>query len=126
MPQLEHMDFHTKAILWVIAKHDKSGKPLLSPPVQICCRWEEKQTQMVNEKGEDILVDVVLATNRDIVTGSLLWEGSTECLALETNSIPESNIYELIVRDRGYDLKGRVTRYEFGLKRYTDTLPALA
>lgn len=122
MPPLEYMDFHNRAILWVIVGHTKNSMPKLSSPVQICCRWEEGHTELVNTEGQNIVVDVVMATNRDIVNGSLLWEGTEEQLS-EYDDAPPRDIYEVIMRSRGDSLNGRVRRYEYGLKRFKDTLP---
>lgn len=109
------------AVLWTLNRHDRDGFPLLNPPVQICTRWEEKNLEMTDEEGNRIVVDVVLAANRQIAVGSLLWAGE-ECDLPESGD-PGVDLYEVLLRDRGNDLNGRITRYEFGLKRYKDTLP---
>lgn len=34
---------------------DRYGKPILSAPVQIKCRWEDRQSQIVNKHGTEII-----------------------------------------------------------------------
>lgn len=34
---------------------DRYGKPILNAPVQIQARWEDKQTQIVNKQGSEVL-----------------------------------------------------------------------
>jgi hypothetical protein len=125
MPPLERMDFHDRAMMWEVQRYDRHGNQLVAEPVELRCRWEEKQIEMLDDQGQRIVVDVILATTQNIPNGSLMWEGSEEDLEDEvgTGLVPTDNIYEVIARDRGKDLKGRVTRYEFGLKRFKDVLP---
>lgn len=122
MPPLEYTDFHNRAMLWEVVGHTKNSMPKLSSPVQICCQWEEGQIEMVTPDGQNLVVDVVMATNRNISNGCLLWEGTEEQLA-EYDDAPPRDIYEVIMRSRADSLNGRVRRYEYGLKRFKDTLP---
>lgn len=127
MPALEVLDLKGKAVLWAVLRYDRQGNPVLAPPVEIPVRWEEAQTDSLDPQGQQIVVDVIMATNRNIVNGSLLWEGSLDDLEEEagTAMVPAANIYELVTRNRGDDLKGRSRRFEFGLKRFKDTLPTV-
>lgn len=34
---------------------DRYGKPLLTSPVQIKCRWEDKQSQIISKHGTEII-----------------------------------------------------------------------
>lgn len=121
MPPLEHMDMRDPAVLWTMSRHDRDGFPLVNSPTEICCRWEEKNLEMTDADGNRIVVDAVLAVGRNLVMGSLLWAG--KLCDLPDSGEPPRDLYEVVLRDRGSDLKGRVTRYEFGLKRYKDKLP---
>lgn len=122
---LEYMDLTERAILWIVSRIDREGFPLVASPVEICVRWEEGQQEMLRPDGEKDVTDVTIATNRNIPLGSIIWEGSEEDLedAVGTSLIPESDVYEVVTRNRGKDILGTVTRYEFGIKRYKDTLP---
>lgn len=121
MPPLEHMGMVNRAVVWTIARHDGDGFPLVLAPVDLRVRWEEKNTQMVDPDGERIQVDVIVTSPQQILVGSIMWEGTIA--TLPDSGAPTSDIYEVVARDRGDELKGRVTRYEFGLKRYKDKLP---
>lgn len=126
MPPLEHMDMTSKAVLWTFVRHDRDGFPLVEEPVQLCCRWEEINKEMVDADGNRIAVDVVLAVPQQIVMGSLMWEGKLTSLpTVDSIRTPPRDLYEVVGRDRGKELKGRVVRYEFGLRRYKDKLPRL-
>lgn len=123
MPPLEHMGMVNNAVLWTVLRHDRDGFPLVTTPVEVCCRWEEKNIEMVDPDGNRILVDVILAVPQQIAVNSLMWEGK-EC-DLPESGIPTTDLYEVVARDRGDSLTGRVRRWEFGLKRYKDRLPRL-
>ncbi len=124
-PPLEYMDLTDRALMWEVSRVDRHGMPLLSALVELPVRWEEGQVERMDAEGQLIVVDVTLATDQNIPIGSLMWEGSEEDLEDEvgTTGIPESDIYEVITKMRGKSLKGEYTRYEFGLKRFKDTLP---
>lgn len=127
MPPLERKDLTDKAVLWEVSRYDGDGFPLVLAPVEISVRWEEAQVEMLDPEGQLVKVDVVAATTLNIPNGSMLWEGSLEDLETQYGSglTPTRDIYELVTRNRGKDLKGRITRYEFGLRRYKDTLPSV-
>lgn len=125
------MDMRERAVLWTIARtpegfprHSGDGFPLLDAPVDVCCRWEEKQIEMTDDTGNRVVVDVILTVARSIPVNSIMWEGRS--CDLPESGDPGIDLYEVLARDRGKDLNGRVTRYEYGLKRYKDTLPDLA
>lgn len=129
MPSLEKKDLKGYAILWEsTGNHTADGFPIVAQPVQIRVRWEEGNFEMIDPDGNQVRVDVILAAAQQIPLNSMLWEGSEEDLEEEgtgTGLTPLSDIYEVVTRSRASDLKGRHTRYEFGLRRYKDTLPQL-
>lgn len=115
------MGMVNRAVVWPIARHDGDGFPLVLSPTDLRVRWEEKNIEMVDPNGERIQVDVILTSPQQIIIGSIMWEGTIA--TLPGSGVPTTNIYEVVARDRGDELKGRVTRYEFGLKRYKDKIP---
>lgn len=124
MPPLEHMDLTDRAVLWVRVRADRQGFPLVAPQVEIAVRWEEGQIELVDPDGQKMVVDAQIASNRDIVIGSLLWLGSADDLREQFGTAgPGAGLYEVQFAIKGKDLKGRVTRYEFALKRFRDALP---
>jgi hypothetical protein len=121
MPPLEICDLTDTAILWAFAGTNREGDPLVSPPVAIPVRWEEAQDEIADKEGTRWKVDVQLATNQDIPLGSILWYGPLSA----ASPPPTFDLYECVYRIHAKDLKGRVERYEFALKRYKDTLPKI-
>lgn len=120
MPPLEYLDLEDYAVLWeATGRNDDNGNPVVSDtPVEIRCRWEEGNIESPAPQTQDLVVDAVIATGRQLPMGSILWEGRLADVATATR-----DLYEVINRSRAKDLRGRISRYEFGLKRYTDTLP---
>lgn len=119
MPPLEHKDLLEPAVLWSFLRTGREGEPIVAPPVQIPVRWEEGQKEIADANGTRWNVDVVMATNQNMLLGSIIWEGALS--AIPPN--PTSGLYEIVIRERAEDIKYRVTRYEFGLRRYKNTLP---
>lgn len=122
MPPVEQTDMVDKAMMWEFVRTDRKGMPIVSSPEEIVCRWEEGQYEMKDAEGQVLVVDVVMASIQNIKVGSLLWEGSEDDLEelVGTSLIPTDAIYEIVLRNRAKDLKGGVTRYEFGLRRFKD------
>lgn len=127
MPPLEQMDMHDTAIMWEFVRTDRKGMPIVSSPEEIRCRWEEGQFELKDSEGQQLVLDVIMTTTQDIPLGSLLWEGTeTQLRTLVGNSLtPTSGIFECVIRGIARDLKGRVNRHEFGLKRFKDKFPSV-
>lgn len=124
MPPLEHAGMVNRAVLWSFVRADGDGFPLVSAPVEVRCRWEERNIEMTDPDGNRIQVDVVLAVPRQIAVNSLMWAGELDDLpVVDGTPTPSTDLYEVVARDRGDDLKGRVRRWEFGLRRFKDALP---
>lgn len=127
MPPLEQMDMHDYAILWAFVRTNRTGMPFVASPVEIRCRWEEGQFELKDSEGQQLVLDVIMTTTRDIALGSILWEGSEDSLEdlVGTSLTPTSGIFECVIRGVARDLKGRVNRHEFGLKRFKDRFPQI-
>lgn len=122
---LEYMDLTDTAVYWGVASHNREGFPQLEDPVALSVRWEEDKKEIIDSNGERIQTDVTIATTQLLDMNSIMWEGSLADLAdiVGTSYIPQSDLYEVVVRWRAKDLLGKVTRYEYGLRRYSDSLP---
>lgn len=134
MPPLEHKDFHDPAVLWAYVRTGRDGDPLVSDAVQIMTRWEDGQIEIPNPDGSYLTVDATIATNRNIPLNSIIWEGEKRLdgtfLSFQDGTEypstgPTREIYEVVTRMRGEDIRGRIQRFEFGLRRYKDTLPRI-
>jgi hypothetical protein len=97
--------------MWPRVGDDSYGNPLLGEPQTIKVRWENKQIEMIDPKGQPIRLDALVITVDTIPMGSiLLLSGSTDYM-------------EAVAYDNIPDVKGRVFRKTVGLKRYQDALP---
>jgi hypothetical protein len=97
--------------MWARTGDDEYGNPIVAPAVQLTVRWENKQLEMIDPKGQPIRIDALVITVDSIPVGSiLLLSGSSDYM-------------EAVAYDDIPDVKGRVFRKTVGLKRYTDTLP---
>lgn len=120
MPPLERMDFHDTLVLWGYVGTDRQGDPVVAQPMQLPCRWEEGQTEIPDPMGNKITVDSVIATTQDILENSIVWQGTLDSIR---NAKTLTYLYEVVIKTHAKDLKGRIVRYEYGLRRYKDTIP---
>ena len=124
---LEYMDMTSLAMLWENSgASDREGNPTVIAPVEITCRWEEDQRESYDKNGNLVTTDVTICTTRNILIGSIIWEGGlTDLAAQDVGSamLPVSDIYQVLFRSRAKSIGGEVVRYEFSIKRYMDIVP---
>lgn len=127
MPALEQMDLTDKALLWeTTGSYDQYGQyayEFLNSPIHICVRWVHGRHTESGPDGNPMAIDVTVIANRLIKTGSLLWRGSLADLPGTGTAAPETDLMIVDERTETKDIKGRVTRYEYRLRRFKDTLP---
>lgn len=97
--------------MWPRTGDDRYANPVVGEAQTLKVRWEDKQLEMIDPKGQPIKIDALLHTVDIIPVGSiLLLSGS-------------SSYMEAVAFDNIPDIKGRHYRKTVGLKRYTDRLP---
>jgi len=117
----ETNDLHWRATLWeATGSHDRQGRPIVSDPVEINCRWLESTSEGKAPHSNAISYDAVLLSDREIADESILWEGEL----CEVPS-PATNLYKVVGHKYTPDIKGRATRYRFFLAKYGNTLPEI-
>src|SRR5438105_1409755 len=104
--------------------NDAYGQPTLGPPIELSVRWNDKQTEMLDAKGNTIAVDATVVVDRFIPVGSAMWLGRLTDLPGPVGE-PEPERGAMWVRSYNAtsDLKGRATFYTVGLVRSRDKLP---
>jgi hypothetical protein len=122
MPPLEHMDLTDKVLVWAAAGVNPAGDTVVSAMVELDARLVVRKRQMVNAFGQLVGVDAQVVLDVPVGEGSVVWEGGEDDLP-GTASVPEGGLWQVIATARAKDLRGRVTRYEYGLRRFAETMP---
>ena len=120
MPALEASSLHQKAILWERTGWDANGEPVVSAPVEIACRWERVQREMLSEQDTTIAVDREVWVDQEIPVGSMLWEG--ELIDLPS---PATDVLQVIAATKIPDIKGRDFERTVMVRRYKESLPTV-
>lgn len=123
MPHPEQDYRFQKAQMWEKVGDDGYGNPIISVRVELCVRWENKQIEMIDPDGQPIRVDALVQYIEDIEVGSIMWLGCED--DLPDSGIPTTKLMEVVAFDDIPDVKGRVFRKTFGLKRYNQLLPVI-
>ena len=92
-------------------------------PVERYVRWEAGRRLSSDAQGNPLAIDVMVVSNVEIATGSLMWKGSLVDLPGTGTGAPETDLMIVVGRDRTVDIKGRYTRWEYMLQRFKNTLP---
>lgn len=75
------------AVYWEYEGPDGAGGGIYSSPVEIECRWEDKQELFRdNETGEQVLSNAIVYPDRDLVVGGYLLLGSLDDLGSDSAS----------------------------------------
>lgn len=111
------------AVYWKSTGFDTHGEPTITSAVELCVRWEEVNTEVIDANGNSVGVDAVVVVDREIPDGSILWLGAIQDLP-GTGETPTSNIYTVVKYSSIPDIKGRNYRRLVYLRRRNDELPA--
>lgn len=117
MPSLETFDLDSKALLWEWQANDRDTRYQVGAAEEIDVRWVPTNARAQDPQGNTITIDVQMAADRLIPMGSILHEGA------DNGTTPTADFMEVKTVKAAKDVKGRATRYEYGLMRYGDTLP---
>lgn len=121
MVRLESASRRQKATLWPAGTESTSaGQKKVAAAVEIDVRWEDKEEDALDEKGEVIRIDAAVIVNQNIEVGSLMWLGRKRDWS-ET----VGNLREVVSFSKIPTLKGKRFRRVAGLKRFSDTLPPI-
>lgn len=63
------------ALYWAPAGRDRTNRIIYEDPIEIKCRWDEKQERDVDERGEEIMVRATVYVDRVVALGGVLWLG---------------------------------------------------
>ena len=114
-------DYPEKACLYAYSDRDDNGQLIVDAAVEIDCRWEFVQREILISPGVRSRVDAQVAVDQEIALGSILWRGSLDDLPTTP-----TDLYEVVGRKEAKDMRGVETRRELLLMRYGDTLPTLS
>lgn len=134
MPALEQIDCIHDALLWRVNGIDLNGQRTVTPtPIQIKCRWMDATSDVMNPDQSSRTYDVSLISKfTDLSIGDILWQGTAEELGenqgvtgtgTDVDVTNIGNLHVVTTFNSGPDLKGRRTRREAKLIRFTDRLP---
>lgn len=61
---------------WAVTGVDGFNKPIFASPVELKCRWEERNEKLINDDGEEYLSRARVFLANDVVPGDYLFLGS--------------------------------------------------
>lgn len=127
MPPFETMDRTERALLWEttggIDQYGQYAYDFLAYPVEICVRWNDDRMLSSDAQGNPLTLDAEVIYDREVKVGSLMWKGRLSDLPGTGTAAPEADLMVVETRKRVKDIKGRFTRWSYGLLRFKDTLP---
>jgi hypothetical protein len=110
------------AVLWLpTGALDEEGRRVVGPAAQIRCRWEDRKGEFTDAQGETVGYDSVAAVAQEVPVGAVMRLGTLAQWEAEEGDSP-SGLSEVIDSRWALDVKGRATRRELRLARYTDAV----
>lgn len=95
------------AVYWPISSVDNYGQPVLGTPVQIRCRWEDRNEEFVDVNGTQLLSSAVVYVDRDVVPGGVLMLGTLADITDADNPKENDNAYEIRRFDNLPDIRAK-------------------
>lgn len=122
MPPLQICALHQRCILWEKTGRNSRGEVIVTDlPLEIDCRWEWGQSEMIDPAGTTVAVDAMVVVDRRIEIGSQMWLGLMKDLPPGTSFVDQPN--ELMWVAVYYEIpddKGREFFRTVGLRRLRD------
>lgn len=78
-----------RAVYWAPKGVDDFGQPKYDEPVEIKCRWEDRNEQFINQAGEQVVSKSIVYVDRKLQLGGMLAKGTLENLTSQT--VPANN-----------------------------------
>ena len=95
------------AVYWEPNGVDEFGKPEWTDPVEISCRWEDKQQEFINANGETQISSSVLFVDRDLELKGVLLLGELDSLVDEDDPKLNDGAWEILQTGKLPDFKGK-------------------
>lgn len=127
MPPLETADCLQQALMWPFLSKDRYGEDTFSLPSVIKVRWIDKKGRVSDPKENTIQLDAQVVAKQRLPMNCMLWLASTANPVTEFSNLQNSGasgrgLMRVDTDQTTPDLKNRIKRFEFGLKRYKDVI----
>jgi len=124
MPPLETCGRHQKVVYWAASgNYDVNGEPIVIDPVQLVVRWELREEEVLDSKGNTVLVEGNFVTDQDIIKGSVLWLGALADLPGTGSDI--TDFKRIVAFSKIPGLKARQFRRKAFFVFYSDEMPTV-
>lgn len=122
MPALEVMDLEQSVILWEYRGVDKFNETVRTRQAEpLGVRLVLRARSVPAQDGTPVSIDGSMATDREVPLNSLVWEG--EWANWDPTNAEQTILEVSHLLGRARDLKGRETRWEYGLTFYKGSPP---
>jgi hypothetical protein len=115
MPPVESQGRFEQAVYWAAVGFDRYGMPTYDSPVELTVRWNDKQDETLDAKGNTILTDVEVIVSQNLVPGSLMRLG-----LLDETPDPPDQLKQVVGFNSTKDVRGRETFRSAKLARASD------
>lgn len=83
------------AVYWAPLAPDKFGKTTYAAPVEITCRWEQRDEEFKDRDGSVLISPAVVYVGQDVVVGGMLMLGELTSSVDETNPRANAGAWEI-------------------------------
>jgi hypothetical protein len=113
---VDRVFLHQTLVYWAKTGSDSYGRPVYADPVELGCRWEDKQQEVILDDGRKVMSKAYILMTTKTVAGSLVFLGDlADVQALPTYpaipTVDQGTREELLVKETP-DIKARSYIYE--------------
>lgn len=102
------LNLNQTCVYWSPAGVNGFGEPLYADPVELACRWEDKQELFRDKEGQEVVSSAVVYPESTVVLGGYLFLGDLADLSSAEEDDPRivSNAKEIRSTGASPNLKG--------------------
>lgn len=121
MPAPEASNRLQYAVVWDTNGFGPDGEPTVGDPREIRVRWNWKETQATDGKGNQVSISATVVVDEEIEVGSRMWLGHLDEWYGTGSATDDDSVMEVLVYGETPDVKARMYKRTLQLGFYKDT-----
>lgn len=122
MPPIERAHRKDPVVVWEKIRVNDQNEPIVGEPSEIKVRFQHRRIETISPDGTPILIEALITPTYEIPIDSIIWKGTMQEYGL-LNLNEQQEYWQVVIHNIATDVKGRSTRYQFGLRRFRGSLP---
>lgn len=120
MSKLSRLFQHETFTVWRYSKTNQYNTQTVLPAKEYTGQWEDTYSEYLADDGARIALTAKVACSDDLDIGSIVYRG------IHDSYSTGDQLYRIATKMKANNPKGRDTRIEYGLSKWSKSLPTVA